>query len=97
MTIYDTDSEARHLLRAFMGLALLPVDLIREGFKVLKEKVATTSQQNQLEGFLSYFKSEWFDHFKPSMWCVSHSKWRTNNFAEGKTMLHILFHKSCDK
>ncbi|CAF3322392.1 unnamed protein product [Rotaria socialis] len=84
MKVYDTDAEARHLLRAFMGLALLPMNLIHDGFIMLKKKVKTSCYRNQLEVFVSYFKSEWIDHFKPSMWCVSNSRWRTNNFAEAQ-------------
>ncbi|CAF2177423.1 unnamed protein product [Rotaria magnacalcarata] len=84
MKVYDTDAEARHLLRAFMGLALLPMNLIRDGFIMLKKKVKISCYRNQLEAFVSYFKSEWIDHFKPSMWCVSNSRWRTNNFAEAQ-------------
>ncbi|CAF4189714.1 unnamed protein product [Rotaria magnacalcarata] len=84
MKIYETDNELRHLLRAFMALALLPIDLIREAFKILKKKVASSSQANQLTTFVSYFQTEWIDHFKHSMWSVSNSTWRTNNFAESQ-------------
>ena len=66
MKIYETDPEACHLLRAFMALALWLIDSIREGFEILKEKVTNSSQSNQLESFISYFKSEWLNYFKPS-------------------------------
>ncbi|CAF3515474.1 unnamed protein product, partial [Rotaria sp. Silwood2] len=49
MKVYDTDAEARHLLRAFMGLALLPMNLIRDGFIVLKKKVKASCHRDQLE------------------------------------------------
>ncbi|CAF1573850.1 unnamed protein product [Rotaria magnacalcarata] len=74
MKVYDTDAEARHLLRAFMGLALLPMNLIHDGFIMLKKKVKTSCYRNQLEVFVSYFKSEWIDHFKPSMWCATQNR-----------------------
>ena len=93
--MYDNDTEARHLLRAFMGLALLPTNRIGDAFKILKEKIKTSRQQNQLEPFVSYFKNEWIDYFKPPMWCVSNSTWRTNNFAEGKMILHYHYHRNC--
>ncbi|UJR07549.1 hypothetical protein I4U23_011837 [Adineta vaga] len=44
MKLYDGDIEVRHLLRIFMGLALLPPDLIRDTFKLSKKKVETSRQ-----------------------------------------------------
>ena len=58
MKMHDNDTEARHLLRAFMGLALLPTNHIDDAFKILKEKVETSRQHDQLEPFVSYFKNE---------------------------------------
>lgn len=84
MKMYEDDLELRHLLRAFMGLALLPTDLIYEGFEILKEKVQCSSKKDQLEIFVSYFQKQWIQQCKPSMWCVNKSTWRTNNFAEGR-------------
>ena len=94
MKIYETDAEVRHLLRSFMTLALLPIDVIREAFEILKKKVANCAQSNQLQVFVSYFQNEWLNYFKPSMWSVSNSTWRTNNFAEGKIILHTHFDRS---
>ncbi|CAM4979800.1 unnamed protein product [Rotaria socialis] len=84
MKIYETHTESRQVLRAFMALALLPAYVIHEAYEVLKQKVANSSQGNQLEKFVLYFQKEWIDHFKPSMWCVNKSTWRTNNFAEAQ-------------
>lgn len=84
MKIYETDPGAHHLLRAFMALALLPVNLIREAFELLKEKVIHSSYAGQLHSFVLYLENEWLNHFNPSTWSVSASNWRTNNFVEVK-------------
>ena len=60
MKIYDSDAEARHFLRAFMGLALLPIDRIHEGFYALKEKVKDHDQHDQIKPFINYFR-KWMD------------------------------------
>ncbi|CAF1635721.1 unnamed protein product, partial [Adineta ricciae] len=74
MKIYNFDAEARHFLRAVMGLALLSIDHIYEGLYALKEKMEGHDQHDHLNPFINYFQNEWIDHFKPSLWCVSGSK-----------------------
>ena len=66
-----------------MALALLPTNLILDGFNLLNDKVELCPQAEQLRVFVNYFEHEWLNNFKPSTWSVSKSNWRTNNFAEG--------------
>ncbi|CAF3730827.1 unnamed protein product [Rotaria socialis] len=84
MNLYEDDAESRELLRGFMGLALLPIDRIYEGYEILKQRVTTSSQAKQLNAFVSYFEHEWMHVFKPSTWSVNKSTWRTNNHAEAQ-------------
>ncbi len=88
MKLYENDPEARHLLRTYMGLALLPIELIPGGLKLLKKKVRASPNAEQLKIFLVYFEKQWLHQFKPEMWSVSDSNWRTNNFAEGEKIFH---------
>ena len=67
MKIYEDDMQSRHLLRSFMALALLPVELIRCGFDLLKKKVKDSAKLEQLKAFVEYFENEWLHHFKPSL------------------------------
>ncbi|CAM4942461.1 unnamed protein product [Rotaria socialis] len=84
MNLYEDDVESRELLRGFMGLALLPIDRIYEGYEILKQRVTTSSQAKQLNAFVSYFQHEWMHVFKPSTWSVKKTTWRTNNPAEAQ-------------
>ncbi|CAF4161369.1 unnamed protein product [Rotaria magnacalcarata] len=84
MKLYESDPELRHILRAFMGLALVPIEHITDGFNLLKQKLRASSEAEKLRTFLGYFKKQWFNNFKPEMWSVSDSNWRTNNFAEAQ-------------
>ncbi|CAF4438274.1 unnamed protein product, partial [Rotaria socialis] len=84
MNLYEDDAESRELLRGFMGLALLPIDRICEGYEILKQRVTTSSQAKQLNAFVSYFENEWMHVFKPSTWFVNKSMWRTNNHAKAQ-------------
>ena len=84
MKLYDDDTELREILRSFLGLALLPVDSIDEGHEILKQIVSTSSHSRQLDPFVAYFENEWFSVFKPTVWCVKKSMWRTDNYVEGK-------------
>jgi hypothetical protein len=87
MKLYESNAELRHLLRSFMGLALLPVEHIQDGFKILKKKLRAFPESDNLKAFQGYFEKQWFRSFKPEMWSVSDSNWRTNNFAEGKNII----------
>ncbi|CAF3387666.1 unnamed protein product [Rotaria socialis] len=91
MNLYEDDAESRELLRGFMGLALLPIDRICEGYEILKQRVTTSSQAKQLNAFVSYFENEWMHVFKPSTWFVNKSMWRTNNHAKGKITFSNIF------
>ncbi|CAF2107924.1 unnamed protein product [Rotaria magnacalcarata] len=84
MSLYENDPESRHLLRSFMALALLPIDIIPNGYELLKKEVHVSPQAEQLKIFAVYFESEWLNSFKPSTWSVSNSTWRTNNFSEAQ-------------
>ncbi|CAF0958882.1 unnamed protein product, partial [Didymodactylos carnosus] len=84
MKLYDDDTELRELLSGFMGLALLPIDRVHEGYEILKQRVTTSSHTKQLDTFVSYFENEWLNVFKPSTWSVNKSTWRTNNHAEAQ-------------
>ncbi|CAF1103171.1 unnamed protein product, partial [Rotaria magnacalcarata] len=84
MKLYESDPELRHISRAFMGLALVPIEHIPDGFNLLKKKLRASSEAEKLRTFLGYFKNQWFNNFKPEMWSVSDSNWRTNNFAEAQ-------------
>ncbi|CAF3439482.1 unnamed protein product, partial [Rotaria sp. Silwood2] len=84
MSLYENDPESRHLLRAFMALALLPIEIIPEGYELLKKQIKVSPQAQQLKMFAIYFENEWLNKFKPSTWSVSNSTWRTNNFAEAQ-------------
>ena len=77
-----------------MGLALLPIDRIQEEYKILKQRVTTSSQAKQLDAFVSYFEHEWMHVFKPSVWSVNKNTWRTNNHAVGKTVFSDSFNIS---
>ncbi len=88
MTFYDDDAGLRELLRGFMALALLPIEIIPDGFKLLKHKVLVSNHTRQLEPFVSYFEKEWLNTFTPSTWSVNTNTWRTNNFAEGKMQFY---------
>lgn len=88
MKLYESDPELRHLLRTLMALALVPIEYIPDGFKLIKRKVRASAEAENIKAFLSYFERQWFNNFKPDMWSVSDSNWRTNNFAEGKKTLH---------
>ena len=83
MKIYENDVDIRNILRAFMGLALLPIDYVLDGFKLLKKRIREYSEAEKLKIFCCYFEKQWFENFKPELWSVSDSNWRTNNFAEG--------------
>lgn len=96
MKIYEDDVQSRHLLRSFMALALLLVEFITCRFELLKKRVKDSAKSEQLKVFVEYFENEWLHHFKPSLWSVCESNWRTNNVAEGKTypiitLMRILF------
>ncbi|CAF5008684.1 unnamed protein product, partial [Rotaria sp. Silwood1] len=82
MNLYETDNEARQFLRAFICLAILPIDRINEGYAILKQKVEVSLQAIELIPFIIYFENEWMNVFKPSTWSVGKSTWRTNNYAE---------------
>ncbi|CAF3880833.1 unnamed protein product, partial [Rotaria sp. Silwood1] len=84
VTFYDDDVELRELLRDFMALALLPIEIIPDGFKLLQHKVLVSNHTRQLEPFVSYFEKEWLNTFTPSTWSVNTNTWRTNNFAEAQ-------------
>jgi hypothetical protein len=88
VTFYDDDAGLRELLRGFMALALLPIEIIPDGFKLLKHKVLVSNHTRQLEPFVSYFEKEWLNTFTPSTWSVNTNTWRTNNFAEGKMQFY---------
>jgi hypothetical protein len=49
--IYQTDPELRHLLRASMALAPLPISLSDEAFELLKE----TRVRNAVRSMTSFF------------------------------------------
>ena len=41
MKLYESDPELRHLLRTFMGLALVPIEHVSDAFKLLKKKTSS--------------------------------------------------------
>jgi hypothetical protein len=88
MKLYESDPQSRQLIRSFMALALLPIDLISDGFELLKKKVQESPQAEQLKLFLVYFQKQWLKCFKPAIWSVGDSSWRTNNFAEREKRHH---------
>ncbi|CAF1103951.1 unnamed protein product, partial [Rotaria sp. Silwood1] len=73
MKLYESDPELRHLLRTFMGLALVPIEHIPDGFQLLKKKLRASSEAAKLRAFLDYFEKQWFNNFKPEMLSVSDS------------------------
>ena len=91
MTLYDDHAETRELLRSFMALALLPIDRIGEGFDLLKKKIIFSDQKDQLQPFVSYFEKEWMHSYHPSTWSVAGKTWRTNNHAEGESLIIYSF------
>ena len=94
MKLYENDPQSRHLIRSFIALALLPIEMIPDGFELLKKKVQESPQAHQLKEFLIYFRKQWLNHFKPTIWSVCDSNWRTNNFAEGEKQLHDDLHRN---
>ncbi|CAF0911596.1 unnamed protein product [Rotaria sordida] len=84
MKLYENDLQSRHLMRSFMALALLPNELIPDRFKLLTKKVHESPQAEQLRIFLVYFEKQWLKHFRPTIWSMCDSNWRTNNFAEAQ-------------
>ncbi len=94
MKLYENDPQSRHLLRSFMALALVPLDMVQEGFELLKKRVQESSEVDQIKRFLVYFENQWLNHFKPAIWSVCESNWRTNNFAEGEKRLQDDLHNN---
>jgi hypothetical protein len=91
MALYDDHAETRELLRSFMALALLPIDRIDEGFQLLKHKILAADHKDQLQLFVSYFEKEWMQNCPPSTWSVGGKRWRTNNHAEGESLIFYSF------
>jgi hypothetical protein len=63
-----------------MGLALLPRDQVKRGFKLLCKNADT-----RIQPFIDYFKQQWMTDMPPDLWCVADSKIRTNNSSEGES------------
>jgi len=60
-------------------LALLPEELIKEGFQV----VATIFDDcKHLQTFIDYYRETWINGFKPGSFCVFQQIHRTNNISE---------------
>lgn len=76
---YEEHEEKRQILRSFMALSLLPKDRVLAGFHIVKSRAA---KYNELHQFVVYFQRQWFKSFKPDLWCVGSSTFRTNNSTE---------------
>ena len=91
MALYDDHAETPELLRSFVASALLPINRIDEGFQLSKHKIIAADHKDQLRVFVSYFEKEWMHHYPPSTWSVGGKTWRTNNHAEGESLIFYSF------
>ncbi|CAF1512869.1 unnamed protein product [Adineta steineri] len=77
--VYEEHEEKRAILRSFMALSLLPQDRVLEGFHIVKIRA---KKYNELHRFVVYFERQWFRVFKPHLWCIGATVFRTNNSTE---------------
>lgn len=68
-----------------MALPLLPKERVLEGFNLLKKQA---QKYKDLRQFVGYFEHQWFKVFKPELWCIGCTTFRTNNATECKYMFN---------
>ena len=76
-------SNVRKLVRKFMALPLLPLQMIRPAAQQLTNIARETCPE--IMGFVDYFVQQWLNDISPEKWCVWNEFIRTNNAVEGKT------------
>ncbi|XP_036138837.1 uncharacterized protein LOC118644410 isoform X2 [Monomorium pharaonis] len=64
-------------------LALLPKQLIEEGFYIIANIIFDGCIN--VQPFINYYKDTWLNGFKPGTFCVFRQKHRTNNISERPT------------
>ena len=78
-----------------MALALMPVSLVIEAFDDLHESIfqlsTATAKFDLLNSLFTYFENQWIKRVDVHQWNVYGLKLRTNNNAEGLTILLTKF------
>ena len=87
---YRNNRRLKKLVLKVMALGHLPMALVRQNFRMLRERNSTRRLANRvpaLEDFFDYFERNYLDgNFHPILWNVfdRDSDTRTNNHMEGK-------------
>lgn len=68
-------------IKMLISLALLPEELIKEGYDIIKN-IFDGEQCAHLGKLFQYYKKTWIDGFKPKSFCVFRKMHRTNNISE---------------
>ena len=94
ITLYDTDSQFKQMIRKLSCLALLPLKYISYNTinEIFESCTATDDDKENIEQFKKYFYKTWFGYsvgrawinplYSHKMWNVCGSRIRTNNLSE---------------
>lgn len=67
---YKTDCEEWNIIKLLIALALLPEELIKEGFYLIQNIIFDVEQNAKIKKLLQYYHSTWINGFKPISFCV---------------------------
>ncbi|XP_050435219.1 uncharacterized protein LOC126842335 [Adelges cooleyi] len=84
--IYISDVALQKMFKMSKALALLPIDSIAGGFCAIKSQGELSQNQDIVQRYLDYFKTQWIQRVGPENFSVYGSARRTNNDQE-------VFHK----
>ena len=78
---YNENGPHRSIMRQLMALAFLPLAIVRNNFRILRD---TQPADQLLEPLFHYFVNQRLYGVPPIMWNVNNVDMRTNNHVEGK-------------
>lgn len=71
-----------NLIKLLTSLALLPEQLIEEGYNLIKDIIFDIQKNEKMSKFINYYYTTWIKGFKPISFCVYKQPYRTNNITE---------------
>lgn len=76
----DKEDSGWGAVKLLISLALLPAELIEEGFNIITKVIFNDCKCFQ--PFFKYYEHTWLNGFKPESFCVYREVHRTNNISE---------------
>jgi hypothetical protein len=66
--IYKSDPRFRILIKSLMALSFLPLIKVKEGFQLIKQKITSAYNLNEMNSFLLFFQNNYIDNDSYIKW-----------------------------